>query len=90
MSEIEDILKDGSAWYITDDKLESTADLITRLNAKAIVEAYRAGKEAGEAERDRLREAIKTHRRNIWGAYGAFTHPQDRALYAALQEADDE
>jgi hypothetical protein len=39
--------------------VEDTADLIVRLNAKAIVEAYRAGKEAGEAERDRLREALE-------------------------------
>jgi hypothetical protein len=39
--------------------VEDTADLIVRLNAKAIVEAYRAGKEAGDAERDRLWEALK-------------------------------
>jgi hypothetical protein len=40
--------------------VEDTADLIVRLNAKAIVDAYRAGKEAGDAERDRLREHNNT------------------------------
>ena len=35
-----------------------TADLITRLNAKAIVEAYRAGKEAGMAENARVHELL--------------------------------
>jgi len=40
--------------------VEDTADLIVRLNAKAIVEAYRAGKEAGDAEGDaELWEALK-------------------------------
>jgi hypothetical protein len=38
--------------------VEDTADLIVGLHANAIVEAYRAGKEAGDAERDRLREAL--------------------------------
>ena len=40
--------------------VEDTADLITRLNAKAIVEAYRAGKELREAKRDRLRAALES------------------------------
>jgi len=65
--------------------VEDTADLIVRLNAKAIVEAYRAGKEAGDAERDRLREAIKTHRHNVWGE-GPVEHDEDRELYAVLAE----
>jgi hypothetical protein len=69
MSEIEDILKDESALCITDERLESTADLITRLNAKAIVEAYRAGKEAGQAERDRLRELVKMAYCEGWNNY---------------------
>jgi len=38
------------------------------------------------AERDRLREAITTHRRNVWGKYGEVNHPEDVELYAALAE----
>ena len=41
--------------------IEETAELITQLQARAIVEAYRAGKEAGEAERDRLRDEMQRY-----------------------------
>jgi hypothetical protein len=38
------------------------------------------------AENDRLREAIKAHRRNVWGKYGEVNHPEDVELYVALAE----
>lgn len=40
------------------------------------------------AELDRLREAIETHRRNVWGA-GPVEHDEDRELYAVLEVNDD-
>lgn len=38
-----------------------------------------------EKERDRLREAIKNHRRNVWGD-GYVAHNDDRDLYSVLKD----
>lgn len=40
--------------------------------------------DAAEAGLNRLRKAIETHRRNVWGS-GPVGHDEDAALYAALE-----
>ncbi len=41
-----------------------------------------------ETENARLREAIETHRRNVWGDK-AVGHSEDRDLYEALEVSDE-
>ena len=77
--------------------IEETAELITQLQAKAIVEAYRAGKEAGKAERDRLLEVLKEVQEcsAYWSEYYVPIGIHDRiqaaiASVESLQEDRDE
>ena len=59
------------------------AEMIDRLTAAACENAEL------KAERDRLREAIEKHRRDMWGN-GVVGHLYDKNLYAALQEDRDD
>jgi len=55
----------------------------------ADVEYVRADRlKAMEAERDRLREAIQQHQRDVWGS-GPIEHPDDRELYDAAKAAKE-
>ena len=59
------------------------AEIINRLTTAACENAEL------KAERDRLREAIEKHRRDMWGN-GVVGHLYDKYLYAALQEDTNE